>query len=180
LDDFLAWQSVYLINGTGGTNEYGKPASFMKSTPTPIHQLVSPVVQTIWQNHREVLVQMTMANDTPHEVYGAPQEIWARWTWKSPTTVTCRLLLLNKTATRLPEAGWFRFNPTVVGAKQDPEQDAEQDPEQKEYTWTHSVLGEWSAPNDIAQGASKGLHYVDEQGGTSNPQANGKKRKRVP
>ena len=163
LEDFIEWQSVYLINGTGGANEYGKPKSFMQAHPTPTHQLISPTVEHVWINtkSREVLVEMVMPSSV-HEEYGAPETVWTRWMFGTEstgieggvvesTTVTCRLLLLNKTATRLPEAGWFSFNPTVGG-------------DSKEYEWTHSILGEWSSPNDIADGASRGLHYVDERG----------------
>ena len=47
LDDFLQWQSEYLINGSGGQNEYGKPKSFMNAVPTPTHQLVSPAMDEL-------------------------------------------------------------------------------------------------------------------------------------
>ena len=40
----------------------------------------------------------------------------------------------------------------------------ENNPRIDEGVWSHSILGEWSDPNDIAEGAAKGLHYVDERG----------------
>ena len=30
--------------------------------------------------------------------------------------------------------------------------------------WEHNILGEWSKPNDVREGASKGLNYVGESG----------------
>ena len=144
---------MYLINNTGGDNEYGKPSSFMNSTPTPIHQLVAPQVQRIWINtdSGEALLQMAFNDTSLHRDYGAPAEIWTRWTF-GQGKIECRLLLINKTATRLPEASYFSFNPTISSDGGDAGE------------WMHSILGEWSDPEDVAEGATKGLHYVDDAG----------------
>jgi hypothetical protein len=150
LDDFLQWQSEYLINGSGGQNEYGKPKSFMKAVPTPTHQLVSPAMDELWVNEDNGTVLMKASFESPSLWlnYGAPHEIWVRYHFpaNSPGSISCRLLLVAKNATRMPEAGYFSFNPQIGGK------------------WSHSILGEWSDPNDIAEGASRGLHYVDDNG----------------
>ena len=150
-NDFIEWRKVYLIPNTGGDNEYGKPPSFMNSKPTPIHQTVAPNLQNVYVNSRtgEALLQMKFTDTSLHTNYGAPGEIWTRWTFGKREKITIRLLLLNKTATRLPEATYFSFNPMI---------------NDKDATWQHSILNEWSDPNDIAEGATKGLHYVDDQG----------------
>merc|ERR1712079_584642 len=80
--------------------------------------------------------------------YGAPRDIWIRWSFDTPFSVSCRLTFLEKTPTRLPEAAWISFNPIAKGGA----------------TWEHAILGEWSDPQDVAPGAAKGLHYVSEDG----------------
>ena len=150
-DDFVQWRSVYLIPGSGGENEYGKPSSFMNSTPTPVHQLASPTLRQVWVNTEteKMYVRATFEDDSLVDDYGAPQEVWWLWSFSSSSSsadISMRLFLFNKTATRLPEAGYVSFSPRVDGG-----------------SWSHSILGEWSDPNDIAEGAAKGLHYVDER-----------------
>jgi hypothetical protein len=147
-DDFVQWRSVYLIPGSGGESEYGKPKSFMNSTPTPVHQLASPVLRQVWINHEtdEMYVRATFEDGGLVDNYGAPEEVWWLWSF-SESVINMRFLLLNKTATRLPEASYVSFTPRI-----------------DEGVWSHSILGEWSDPNDIAEGAAKGLHYVDERG----------------
>ena len=74
-----------------------------------------------------------------HEKYGAPQTFWIRYAVSQDQndTIEVRLILLNKTATRLPEAMWFTFDTSA------------QDP-----NWQHNILGEWEDPMDVQDGAS--------------------------
>jgi hypothetical protein len=73
--------------------------------------------------------------------------------------VSVELTLVNKTATRLPEATFFTFRPLVAGRN---ENDTEKGDE--ESTWQQSIVGEWGSPLDVADGASRGLHYTTEEG----------------
>ena len=47
---------------------------------------------------------------------GAPETAWVELDFKTAGTVGARLTLQNKTATRLPEAGWMSFTPAGAGA----------------------------------------------------------------
>ena len=54
------------------------------------------------------------------------------------------MLLINKTATRMPEAMFFVFDPLPAGAA----------------SWTVDKLGEWIAPDEVMVGGSPHLHAV--------------------
>ena len=136
-----------MIPGSDGQNEYGKPPSFMKAIPTPKHQLRAPQLGAVWVSSSEILVELSFAADL-HKVYGAPETAWLHISFPDADRIDLALSVFNKTATRLPEAAFFTFNPVGSG----------------HATWHHSKLGEWSSPLDVADGASHGLHYVDERG----------------
>ncbi len=151
IDDFNAWHDEYLIPGSGGTDEYGKPESFMRAVPTPTHQLAPPSLDQVWRRdanaQSDVLARMTF-DSALHKNYGAPVEAWVRYSFGEANAVNLTLYYVNKTATRLPEAAFITFRPAL--------RDGE--------SWEHSVLGEWSSPLDVADGACKGLHFVSEDG----------------
>eukprot|EP00656_Telonema_subtile_P000960 TRINITY_DN10457_c0_g1_i2.p1 TRINITY_DN10457_c0_g1~~TRINITY_DN10457_c0_g1_i2.p1 ORF type:complete len:711 (+),score=130.56 TRINITY_DN10457_c0_g1_i2:283-2415(+) len=148
LEDFEAWQAEYLIAGTGGQNEYGKPPSFMKARPTPEHQLVAGSLEGVWRTHDSVMAHVSF-NESLWTVYGSPQEAWIQYNFDPATRdVNVTLTLLNKTATRLPEAAYFGFKPSGSASG----------------TWAHHVLGEWASPLDVADGAARGLHFTSEEG----------------
>ena len=58
--------------------------------------------------------------------------------------VTASLTLVNKTATRLPEAAWVTNTPVGSGAG----------------NWSMDKLGGAVSPLEVADGASRGLHNV--------------------
>ena len=156
---FDAWHKDYLRPNSGGFNYYGKPESFMQAVPTPEQRLVAANLTQIWAGRSEtvnttVIMLQLKANKTLHTIYGAPREIWIRYnlhTQSNPSSslkIACRVTLLDKVPTRLPEAAWFSF--TVR--------------RNTESHWEHSILDEWSDPLNVATGASNNLHYVSEQG----------------
>ena len=144
LADFEAWQKEYLIPGSGGLNEFGKPASFMRAAPTPARHLEPATVVGSWVRQRtgEAIVQLRFASEL-HADYGAPAEAWLAYT---PAAAGLRvdLFLVNKTATRLPEALYFGMHPAGAG----------------NGTWAMDKLGGWVSPLDEADGASKSLHCI--------------------
>ena len=144
------WRSEYLIPGSGGYNEYGMPDSFMNGTNLTAY-LESGRVRSVYvsSSQDKILVNLDFENSDLHEKYGAPQTFWIRYAVSQDQndTIEVRLILLNKTATRLPEAMWFTFDTSA------------QDP-----NWQHNILGEWEDPTDIQEGASFGLHYVSDEG----------------
>eukprot|EP00051_Salpingoeca_urceolata_P021147 m.326646 g.326646 ORF g.326646 m.326646 type:complete len:854 (+) comp19743_c1_seq2:115-2676(+) len=159
LDNFTTWQQEYLISGSGGQNEYGKPSSFMRAIPKPLYNLAAPTVKAVWtkkaapsSHSASVWVQVEFDASLVQD-YGAPQEAWLQYEFDVQTmALNATVLLLNKTATRLPEATWFTFDPKL------------NDDGGSVTTWEHSILGSWHSAFDVADGAAKGLHYVDEAG----------------
>ncbi len=150
LTDFQKWQAEYLISGSGGENEYGKPASFM--TAKPVGGLHSAALHSVWRRGSDVWISLRFASTLGAD-YGAPASAWVMYSFgaqqvNGDAAANITLILYNKTATRLPEAAYFTFQPQRSA----------------EGTWMHSILSEWSNPLDVADGASKGLHYVSEDG----------------
>ena len=76
LEDFENWQAEYLLHGSGGENEYGKPASFMKAHPTPTHSThVAKAVQA-WVDDNNAVVWVKMEfNESLVQNYGAPLSV---------------------------------------------------------------------------------------------------------
>jgi len=150
--DLDTWRQEYLIPGSGGYNEYGMPDSFMNGTSVESF-LESARVQSVYSSSQEILIELAFENTDLHEKYGAPETVWICYTAKSLNTIGVRLVILNKTATRLPEATWFTFN-SAAGREQ--------------QQWEHNILGEWQNPTDVQEGASFGLHYVSDEGVRTN------------
>jgi hypothetical protein len=150
LSDFERWQAEYLIAGSGGENEYGKPASFMAAKP--VGGLHAAALQAVWRRDSDVWIQLAFDSELSIN-YGAPASAWVLYSFGvqqvgGDAAVNVTVLLYDKTATRLPEGAYFSFQPRHSA----------------QGTWMHSILGEWSSPLDVADGASKGLHYVSEDG----------------
>lgn len=120
----------------------------MEAQPTPKARLVTAALTGVWQKGSEVLAQLQFAEELWTDA-GAPREAWVRYAFGNTSgEVEVQLILLNKTATRLPEATYFTFRPTGSS----------------NGTWQHNVLGEWSSPLDVADGGSRGLHFTTEEG----------------
>jgi len=142
LSDFEAWQQEYIIAGTGGGNEYGKPPSFMLASPTPKHRLESPTLTALWVKGSTVLADVRFSDEV-HTDAGAPKAARINYT-ATARGLAIELILINKTATRLPEAIYFGFNPAGSGTG----------------TWTMDKLGSSVNPLDVAYGAARGLHCI--------------------
>ena len=150
ISDLAKWQAAYLIPGSGGLNEYGKPKSFMNATPTPFHALVTPTISDVYfSNARgEIIVRSSFSREFNLD-FGAPAEVWTVYRFPDKATIETDVYMVNKTSTRLPEAIFYSFNPVA---------------ESGEIKWEQNILGEWSEPNDVAEGAAKGMHYVTDEG----------------
>ena len=77
---------------------------------------------------------------------GAPRVAWVRWEAAAGvgTRLNASVDLIDKTATRLPEATYFGFTPAGSAAG----------------AWAMDKLGEWVDPLDVIDGAARGLHAV--------------------
>jgi hypothetical protein len=149
--DFLAWQKEYIIPGSGGGNEFGKPSGFMTgSDGKPIKKfLAAPTLRGAWTDKTADATKLLLALDFDadlHLNYGAPASAWLELDITTPGRVGASLTLQNKTATRLPEAAWVSFTPAGAGGAGS--------------SWSMDKLGEAVSPLDVADGASKGLHAV--------------------
>lgn len=148
--DFETWRAEYLIPGTGGDNEYGKPVSFMDATPKPQHRLAVPKLTGIWTKQQESQVILKLQLDSALvEEAGAPEFAWLVYSSPNKKTITARLELVNKTSTRLPEATYLSFRP--AGSN-------------NSGAWEQSIISSWTSPLDIADGGARGLHYVSDEG----------------
>jgi len=78
------------------------------------------------------------------EKYGAPESIWQHVQVEHFGNIQMTLHLLNKTASRLPEALWLRFNPKP----------------QKDSTWLLNKLGSYINPFPVVVNGSSHLHNV--------------------
>lgn len=154
-DDLSAWLSEYLIKGSGGWMEFGRPSSFMKADPTPVSHLESPALTSLWRKDETVLAELSF-DPSLHTSYGAPSRAWVNYT-ATTTGLAVTLTLVNKTSTRLPEALYFGFNP--IGDNS---------------TWAMDKLGGWTSPLDVVDGAAKGMHCVSSGvRWTSSPKTSG-------
>jgi len=144
--DFLPFRNAYLRKGSGGEKEYGKP------NVTCCSQLISPRLINVWKKNSSssviVLTQMSF-NESLHLDYGAPQELWLRINISNQQlgVINLSIILLNKSATRLPETMYFSMNPM-------PESD------QIMGEWLMDKMNEWVSPLDVADGASHGVHGI--------------------
>jgi len=157
--DFDAWRSEYILPGAGGFNEYGKPSGFMKGADgQPITGgLFAPALTEAWvaSDKSSLLLGLSFAPDL-HADFGAPSTAWMRIGFATKGEVTASLTLVNKTATRLPEAAWVTNTPVGSGAG----------------NWSMDKLGGAVSPLEVADGASRGLHNV-LSGVTFMPKAGG-------
>ena len=79
-----------------------------------------------------------------------PQEAWLSWRFPNHSpAVFLDVVWLNKTSTRLPEAGWLRFRP---GPQADPD------------SWRMHKLGSLVNPSDVLLNGSMSLHAVTDEG----------------
>eukprot|EP00045_Choanoeca_perplexa_P014370 m.168729 g.168729 ORF g.168729 m.168729 type:complete len:726 (-) comp16655_c1_seq1:414-2591(-) len=136
--------------------DFGKPGLYNASA---IAQLISanPVLSNIYLKESSsgvsVLVKSSLNNATLVSDYGAPQAIWTNYTLVSVEGAAQLLVavrLLNKTATRLPESMWVRFEPEVGAAS--------------DATWRMAKLTGEVSPWDVHLNGSRHLHAVSEDG----------------
>ncbi|KAJ9464546.1 hypothetical protein DIPPA_09975 [Diplonema papillatum] len=141
-DVFAAWRADYLLSGTGGDNYYGKPNVNSSMSPNATYLTTA----TWYLQKPSTLVAELQVNTTLHTSFGAPEVVYITYDFAANSTIGITLQMFNKTATRLPEATYFRFVPSVPSAG--------------DIMWQMDKLGTWTNPLDVLDGASKGLHAV--------------------
>ena len=163
LEEFFGWWKEYLLNFneqhpqlTSGWNEYGKPGGFMKhglpGNQTVQATLATPALRSAWRRKGSgdgvsdaIALELAFSTEL-HADFGAPRVVWVRWAASSGvgTRLNASVDLIDKTATRLPEATYFGFTPAGAAAG----------------AWAMDKLGEWVDPLDVVEGAARGLHAV--------------------
>lgn len=105
--DFFYLKSQY---GNPGNPGYDKPGSDLAD---PLSQTWPAFLVSLYQsmtNPAMFAAKLTVADLDAHTFYGAPEEVWVT-TEVTADGVDFDLVLVNKTATRLPEATMFSFYP---------------------------------------------------------------------
>jgi hypothetical protein len=128
--------------------DYGKPG-MNTSDPAVRHHLAAPAVARAFVRGGSLLIEVAFASEL-HTDYGAPATAWINYTAgpAAEHTLHTEVHLLNKTATRLPEAMFVSFDP----------------PQPKPLRWSMQKLGSWLHPNETLDGGAKGLHAVSDAG----------------
>ena len=154
------------------THRYGKPNQ-QSAVPTPVHQLISPTITALWRHaggptgDDAVLLHMSFPHDLVSD-YGAPAAAELRLTFPSRMSpvqdlIEIELTLVNKTATRLGEAGFFSFNPptdTTTASSSSSSSSSPSSPSSASSSWWMDKVGEWVSPLEVVDGGSKGLHGI--------------------
>ena len=113
-----------------------------------------PAVVGMWKSDRSVLFQQRLDPVVVKE-FGGAAELWQRYDFiksaSSGVNVSITLFAVNKTATRITESWWLRFNPKASAAL-------------KPSSMRLSKLGSLIDPLDIVFNGSKTLHGLDEGG----------------
>ena len=128
--------------------DFGKPNV---SSAAPVHSETPAALLGLYLRESpqaaEFLVRTSWAPVNPalHTYYGAPSEAWLalsvpRAVTSPPTPITCSLTIYNKTATRLPEGLYLRFNASAGGG------------------WRVSKLGSLVDPFDVVPGGNHHQH----------------------
>jgi len=124
--------------------DFGKPNMPGNSTIT------KPLLKELYYGTNETftlfLQHLTMPTQSVTE-NGAPRDIYVKITVPANgTTIDVDYQIFGKTSTRLVEALWVSFVPSVTGASGD---------------WELDKLGEWVDAGHIAKNGSKHLHVVN-------------------
>ena len=140
-DVYKVWRDVYLRAGTGGEDEYGKPNVTSAISKNATYSFEAGLAA--WKNATHVVVKMQIPTSL-HTDYGAPETAWVSYDFSTIGKIGISLQIFNKTATRLPEAMYFKFHPEFTSDNQ----------------YFMDKLGEWTDPIDVRDGSGKGLHAV--------------------
>jgi hypothetical protein len=144
------------------TLDFSKPNM---TVANPLHQELPMSLVSLWtvadasSSTVSFLVHATIGDGSQHLLAGAPSDLWIRYDFDStpsspPTAATVNITLAayNKTATRLPEALFFRFNVSGAGSSTGLP------------TWAADKIGSWVDPFDVVMGGNKYHHAVGLRG----------------
>lgn len=148
--------------------DFGKPNMTIAN---PVHYQLPQSLSSLWSitnNNAGVqsfLVGATVGDGSQHTNYGAPAMVWTQYDVSTSTdpsnpassTINVTVMVYNKTATRLPEAMFFRFN--ASGS------DTAADPSAWPWPiWAADKIGSWVNPFDVVMGGNKYHQGVGNRG----------------
>ena len=142
--------------------DFGKPNV---SEAAPIHQEIPQQLSSLWlresQGVASFLVQATFGADILHTYYGAPADMWLRFDvpMGAGSSINASVEIYNKTATRLPEGLFLRFNASAsYGAGGAP----------APLGWRVNKLGGEIDPFDVVPGGAHHNHgFAGPRGGVT-------------
>jgi hypothetical protein len=142
--------------------DFGKPNSTVLGGAK--RRDVFPTLHTVWECDSTSTASVSDSSGGFHIVAqssfedenllldaGAPASVFLEITSPAGSTdLFIDVILENKTATRLPEATWFSFQPAV--------------PAVDSTSWTMSKLNQKISPLEVMRNGSRSMHAVDENG----------------
>mmetsp|Transcript_35724 Transcript_35724/g.93375 ORF Transcript_35724/g.93375 Transcript_35724/m.93375 type:complete len:832 (-) Transcript_35724:153-2648(-) len=146
--DVASFFSQYCKSNAGWVqHDYGKP-NLPGDVPSA---LTSPTLKALWKKSTasgdcDFAAELVFSQEAS-TMCGAPQTAWMNLSINSDDSADVVIGLFNKTQTRLPEAMFLQFTPTVPNG-----------------TWSANKLGEWIRSDEIVDGGTKHLHGVTEEG----------------
>jgi len=128
----------------------------MQKFGNPQQQKVSPSIDAVYISSNSlspsapfsILVQMSFSDPSLHRDYGAPAQVWLKYTINVDGTVAIELQVFNKTSTRLGEALFLDFT-------QVPQNNGT-------WKWLVDVLGLPVDPLDVVTNGGQHQHGVKE------------------
>lgn len=103
-----------------------------------------PRVRGAWSDAKRVLVELSLADDAGAYPPGAPRSLWLDYSQVRSDQLEVALSWFDKPPTRLPEAIWLSFVPTIT-------------PGQK---WILEKLGQYVSPQDVVSRGNRHVHSV--------------------
>lgn len=147
LANFSAWYNIL----PGKASEFGRDPSM--SNANPVTMIAPQRLLGLWSQAGATgttfLVRGDFTPSTLHTDYGAPSEVWVQYDFPaSPAgAINISLTILNKTATRLADGFFFRFNASSsIGGP---------------LSWKVNKIGQSVDPFDVQWGGNQRHHGVD-------------------
>jgi len=118
------------------------------------HAVFNSTLVSLWSRNNSqdgtVVLAQIVFDDSAHALLGAPASAWMTMTATGPesTALNITLLLVNKTATRLPESLFLEFKPINATSGR----------------WIMEKMGQQMDPSQILEGGSTHLHVLSDGG----------------
>jgi hypothetical protein len=140
--------------------DFGKPNMTIAN---PLHQEIVQSLVSLWTQtdaaagRTSFLVHARIGDGSQHLLAGAPSDLWLQFdvptaTGAAGAAINITAAAYNKTATRLPEALFLRFNASGAGSPTGLP------------TWAADKIGSWVDPFDVVMGGNKYHHAVGLRG----------------